>query len=139
MLESPPYRVLSLAAHRVLSRLEIELAHHGGNDNGSLPCTFDDFEQYGIHRHAIAPAIRELAALGFIEVTDAGRAGTGGYGKPQKFRLTFRNTSINDATNEWRKITTIDAAEMIAAAARKPRSTNSRALRPKGELHKQLQ
>jgi hypothetical protein len=55
MLESPAYRVMSQAAHRVLSRLEIELAHHAGNDNGNLPCTFADFEEYGIHRHAIAP------------------------------------------------------------------------------------
>jgi hypothetical protein len=36
MLESPAYRVLSLSARRVLDRLEIELAHHGGNDNGDL-------------------------------------------------------------------------------------------------------
>jgi hypothetical protein len=35
MLESPAYRVLSLSAHRVITRIEIELAHHGGNDNGS--------------------------------------------------------------------------------------------------------
>jgi hypothetical protein len=27
--------------------------------------------RYGIHRHAIAPGIRELEALGFIEVTPA--------------------------------------------------------------------
>jgi hypothetical protein len=30
MLESPAYRALSLSAHRVLSRIEVELAHHGG-------------------------------------------------------------------------------------------------------------
>lgn len=69
MLESPAYQVLSLAAHRVLSRLEIEHAHHGGKDNGKLPCTFEHFEQYGLHRRSIAPALRELVALGFVEVT----------------------------------------------------------------------
>jgi hypothetical protein len=41
MLESPAYRALSLSAHRALSRIEIELAHHGGKDNGKLPVTFD--------------------------------------------------------------------------------------------------
>ena len=41
MLESPAFRVLSQSGHRVLARLEIELAHHGGNDNGKLPTTFD--------------------------------------------------------------------------------------------------
>ena len=34
MLEAPAYRVLSLSARRVLDRVEIELGHHGGNDNG---------------------------------------------------------------------------------------------------------
>jgi hypothetical protein len=37
MLESPAYRALSQAAHRALSRIEIEFAHHGGTENGKLP------------------------------------------------------------------------------------------------------
>src|SRR3712207_5280047 len=75
MWESPAYRTLSLSAHRVLSRLEIEHAHHGGNDNGWLPVTFDQFQEYGIERHCIAPAVRELEMLGFVEITEHGRAG----------------------------------------------------------------
>ena len=63
MLESPAFRVLSLSARRVLDRIEIELARHGGSDNGRLPVTFDDFHRYGIHRHAVAPAIRETIGL----------------------------------------------------------------------------
>ena len=65
MLEAPAYRVLSLSARRVLDRLEIELGHHGGNDNGRLPVTYEDFERYGIDRHSIAPAIREAETLRF--------------------------------------------------------------------------
>ena len=34
MLESPAYRALSLSGHRILDRIEIEMAHHGGTDNG---------------------------------------------------------------------------------------------------------
>ena len=30
-----------------LDRVEIELADHGGVDNGKLPVTFDDFVRYG--------------------------------------------------------------------------------------------
>src|SRR5215212_2079769 len=75
MLSSPAYRVLSLSARRVLDRLEIEMAAHGGTDNGRLPCTFNDFEKCGIDRHAISPAIREAEALGFIEITVRGCAG----------------------------------------------------------------
>jgi hypothetical protein len=35
MLESPAYRVLSRAAHQVLTRIEIEHAHHGGKETAS--------------------------------------------------------------------------------------------------------
>lgn len=67
MQESYAYRVLSLSAHRVLDRIEIEFARHGfkPEENGRLPVTYEQFEEYGLNRHAIAPAIRELAALGF--------------------------------------------------------------------------
>jgi hypothetical protein len=119
MLESPAYRVLSLSAHRVLSRIQIEFAHHGGTENGRLPVTYDQFCEYGLHRHAIGPAVRELEALGFIEVTERGRPGNGEFRAPNKFRLTFRPTSKAAETNEWRKIETIEAAEFMAMAARK--------------------
>ena len=75
MLRSPPYRVLSLTGHRILARLEIEHARHGGKDNGKLPITHEDFRQFGIDRKAIAPGLREVYALGFIEQTQRGLAG----------------------------------------------------------------
>ena len=108
MLESPAFQVLSLAGHRVLARIEIELAHHGGNDNGRLPVTFDHFAEYGMDRHAIAPALREVCALGFIEITEQGRAGNAEWRRPNKFRLTYRHTGRADQTDEWRRITTQD-------------------------------
>src|SRR5690348_17187272 len=111
MLESPAYRVLSQSGHRVLSRLEIEMAHHGGNDNGKLPTTFDQFEAYGIHRHAIAPAIREVVALGFVEITQEGRAGNAEWRRPNFFRLTYRPTELMEATDDWKKIETMEEAE----------------------------
>jgi hypothetical protein len=48
MMESPAFRVLSLSAHRVLYRLEIELCRHGGKDNGRLPVTHQNFQDYGV-------------------------------------------------------------------------------------------
>jgi hypothetical protein len=119
MKESPAFRALSLSGHRVLARLEIEIGAHGGNDNGRLPTTFDQFEEYGIHRHAIAPAIREVVALGFVEITEEGRAGNAEWRRPNLFRLTYRPTELLDPTDEWRNIATKDAAELIADAARK--------------------
>ena len=106
MLELPTFRELSLSARRVLDRLEIELAHHGGMDNGRLPVTYDDFQRYGIDRHAIAPAIRELVALGFIEVTEHGRAGNAEWRKPNQFRITYKHTRETSPMHEWKGIET---------------------------------
>jgi hypothetical protein len=41
MIKSPAWSVLSLSARRVLDRIEIEHADHGGYDNGKLPVTYD--------------------------------------------------------------------------------------------------
>ncbi len=124
MLESPAWRVLSLSARRELDRLEIELSAHGGTENGKLPVTYDDFESYGSHRHAIAPAMRELVALGFLRVTEVGRAGNAEWRKPNLFRLTYRNTDNGPATNEWARIETIDDAKTVAREARSRPSQN---------------
>jgi hypothetical protein len=127
MLESPAYKVLSRAAHRVLARIEIELAHHGGRDNGKLPVTFDDFVAYGVHRHMIAPAIRELVALGFIEITEQGHGGNAEFRTPSKYRITYRHLDRAEPTHEWRRITEDDAA-MIAKGARRHGSNSARIL-----------
>jgi len=120
MMESPAYRVLSLSAHRVMDRICIELAQHGGNDNGSLPVTYEHLTEYGIHRHAIAPAIRELEALGFVEVTMRGRHSAGEQRWPNLFRITWVNSKSSTApTHEWRQIQTVEQAELVAAGARK--------------------
>ena len=118
MIESPAWSVLSLSARRVLDRIEIEHAHHGGNDNGRLPVTYDDFECYGIHRHSIAAAIRETEALGFVEITERGRAGNAEFRSPHKFRLTYFRVGRAPPTNEWQRIKTVEEAQALAKAAR---------------------
>jgi hypothetical protein len=90
MLESPAYRALSLSAHRVLARLEIELGHHGGTDNGRLPVTYTDFQSYGIERKSIPPALREVQALGFVRITERGRPSKSDFDRhPNYFELTY--------------------------------------------------
>src|SRR5262245_32356956 len=89
MLESPARQVLSLAARRILDRIEIELAHHGGNDNGMLPITYEDLIAYGVDRDCIPPALREIEALGFAEVTEHGRGGNAEQRRPNLLRLTY--------------------------------------------------
>ena len=121
MLELPAYRALSRSGHMVVSRIEIELGHHGGNDNGRLPVTTNDFVAYGMHRTSVAPAIREAEALGLIRITERGRGGNAQHGTPNLFFLTFahgRDSDRNPPTHDWRHIKTLDEAEGIALAAR---------------------
>jgi hypothetical protein len=118
MMESPAFCTLGYSARRVLDRIEIEHAHHGGNDKGQLPVTYNHFIEYGIHHHAVAPAIREAEALGFIDITEQGRAGNAQWRRPNKFRLTYRHTGRANPTDEWRKIKTIEEAKMVVQAAR---------------------
>jgi hypothetical protein len=122
MLESPAFRALSRGAHQVLARIEVEHAHHGGADNGELPVTYDQFVEYGLHRHAIAAAIRELVALGFIQITAKGCAGNERYRRPNLFRLTYRpakDATISDGTHEWRSVKSFKQAEALAQQARR--------------------
>lgn len=118
MLRSPAWCVLSLSARRILDRIEIEHAGHGSTDNGKLPVTFDDFARYGVERHAIAPAIREVVALGFLEVTDVGRAGNAEWRKPSRYRLTYRHTNDAAATDDWKRIASKEDAAAIARMSR---------------------
>jgi hypothetical protein len=117
MLESPAYRVLSLSARKVLDRIEIELSRHAGNDNGKLPITYADFEAYGMDRHALPRAIREVVALGFITCVP-GRAGNAEFRTPSKYGLTYRHFGKADPTDEWKHIQTIEEAGAIARNAR---------------------
>jgi hypothetical protein len=131
MLRSSPYCVLSLSARKVLDRIEIEFADHGGTDNGKLPVTYDDFERYGIHRQAIYPAIRETVALGFVEITEEGVAGGAEFRKPTLYRLTYRHSdkAAGDGTHEWMNIKTDAEAKAIAASARVEKPAQKQFLR----------
>jgi hypothetical protein len=127
MLESPAYRAISLSAHMVISRIEVELAHHGGNDNGQLPVTIDQFVEYGMHRSSVAPAIREAEALGFIRV-ERGRGGNAEYRRPNKFYLTFSNwrgSKAEPPSHDWKHIKSMDQAQSVAREARAAKDRNA--------------
>jgi len=116
MIQSPAFRALSLSAHRVIFRIEIELASHGGTNNGKLPVTYGNFHDYGIDWHSIAPAIREAIALGFIEITERGRPSEADFGRhPNLFRLTYWH---GDPTHEWKRFTSVEQASAAAKTAR---------------------
>lgn len=119
MLESPAYNALSLSARRVLDRLEIELAHHGGTDNGKLPVTYTNFEDFGMDTQAIPKGIREVVALGFVEVTQRGRPSKSDFVRYSSlYRITWRHTADAPATNDWRRFKTREEANAVAKLAR---------------------
>jgi len=119
MQRSYAWRVLSRAAHQCLSRIEIELADHGGNDIDELPVTFDDFVGYGVHRSAIAPALAELEALGFIDITQRGVAARAADNRrPNKFRLLTRPWEKKGYRPRWNRFKSLKDAEATADEAR---------------------
>jgi hypothetical protein len=123
MIASPAWRVLSLSARRLLDRIEIEMMSHGGpRSNARLPVTHNDFIKYGVRRNSIAPALREVVALGFVEITVQGRGGNAAFRKASQFRLTYHafkedpdGEVLYEPTNEWRRFKTIEEAEAVAA------------------------
>jgi hypothetical protein len=77
-----------------------------------------------------------LAALGFIEVTEQGRAGNAEWRRPTQFRLTYRHTANANPTDEWRRVKTAEDAEAIARAARCEKQNASIGKRTKGRYGK---
>jgi hypothetical protein len=129
MLESPAMRALTLSAIRVMHRLEIEHMAHGGAENGRLIVTHDQFVEAGVHHNAVAPAIRELVALGFIEITEKGCAGNESQRRPHRFRLTYVNMKTREEpSHEWRNVIDLEEAYRLAAEARAAKNERSVAL-----------
>jgi hypothetical protein len=124
MLEGPAMRILTLAERRALDRIEIEYAHHGGADNGKLPITYTDFERFGLHPNVVAPSLRALVSLGFVEITRKGYGGAAEARAPSLYRLTYRpawdaTRRDGDGTHDYLAITTVEEAEAIAKTARR--------------------
>ena len=69
--------------------------------------------------NCIAPAIRELVALKFIEITKPGRAGNAEFRAPNLFRLTYRHTKREEPSHDWRRIATTEQATKLARQARR--------------------
>ena len=94
---------------------------HGGAMNGRLACTYRDFEAAGVPYKAIATAIRQCVALGFLEITHQGTPSISLHRNPSRYRLTYvygreklvDGTPMPQRTDEWNKIET--EGEAIAA------------------------
>jgi hypothetical protein len=102
---------------------------HGGAENGNLIVTRRQFEKRGIPHKAIAPGLRALTALGFIEVKQRGAAGIGDHAQAHRFRLTYVQPN---PTDEWRKHHDPVRANAEAEAARRNTDVRARRIGLKG-------
>jgi hypothetical protein len=119
LLKSAPFRVLNNSERKMFARIEIEYSDHGGRDNGKLPITFDQFEEYGIRRQLIAPSRRALVALGLVTFEQGHAAEKDGDRRPNLFGLTHRPVGEAAAVNDWRHIgDDMAVAERVATTAR---------------------
>lgn len=103
VVESKPFRSLSINARRVLDRLIIEHFNHNRIENGALCVSARQFHQWGVTKDCLTPAVRELESKGLI-VTSLGEA-KGVLRPPLVYRITFYGTTENEPTNDWRKWT----------------------------------
>jgi DNA-binding transcriptional ArsR family regulator len=95
MISSPAFRALSKAAHQVLARIEIGIADR------RCRATYEDFRGFGVHRDVITHALRELEALGIVDVLRD---------PPRANRYTM--------SRRWRSIRTFEDALEIRMHAR---------------------
>ena len=119
MLESPAWRALTPSAKRCIERIAIELAHHGGRDNGELPVTYRNFRAFGVYMDGIRLALAEAVALGFIEMTPGHASLSPDYGRAARFRILFLNCigPLPDHTR-WKRFKTLDEAKLTGKLAR---------------------
>ena len=107
MLESPAWRFLTENGRQFVFRIILEHMHHGGTENGNLPVTYNNFEEFGIRRKSIFLACNLALALGWIERTEIGGRSWADIRKPSKYSLTW--LPLRDgtpATNRWQRLAT---------------------------------
>jgi hypothetical protein len=129
MLDSVAHWALKPIEARILAVIEIEHMRHGGVENGRLIVTRRQFEKRGIPHKAIAPGLRALVALGFIEITQRGAAGIGDHAQAHRFRLTYVQPN---PTDEWRKHHDPVRAHAEAEAARENADVRARRIGLRG-------
>jgi hypothetical protein len=140
LIASPAMRVLSRAAHLSLLRIELELRQHAGHANGELIVTDLQFIEFGVHKESIAPALRELEALGIIRINH-GRGGNAEHRKPNRFLLNYLCGAVDaheEITDSWTRFKTVDEAQKVARSARSAKNPNKVAYSRQNAIRKNI-
>jgi len=95
---------------------------HGGASNEALACTYADFTSDGMRRTSIPAEICQCVALGFLEVTQAGRPSIAQFRRPNLYRLTYVNGCDRspEPAHDWQSIGTDEAASTADVKAAQP-------------------
>lgn len=138
MVSSPAFRALNKCAHQALARIEIAIA------DGRPRLGHDDFIGFGITRGVVTYAIRELEALGLVDVLrDPPHASQFSMSRRCRAITTFRASRRDQGTRtEFRNLSKAEAQavarslgqEFVSAehcavnCARRQRSVETRSL-----------
>jgi hypothetical protein len=119
MLESPAWRTAPLAARQVIQRIAIEHMSHGGTENGRLIVTYDNFADYGVRRNSIRFGIMVAQALGWITITEEGRATPGDTRRASRYALQWVDRHDGaPRSNRWKVFETMAQAEAVVEKVR---------------------
>jgi hypothetical protein len=133
MVASPAWRALSLSARKCLERIEIELAKHGGKNNGDLPVTQRDFIAHRVSGARVKAALAELVAFGFIEMTPGYGCQSPLYGRSARFRVLSCASRDGPPPENWKRFKTDAEAKAMSKAvlaeARRARAAHGEAMR----------
>jgi len=124
LLETKLWAGLTISARRTLDRLMLEHVSHGGVANGELSVSYRQFEKFGVSRNSVSRGIKELEAVGLIEVRRRGRIA--GQNAANFYRLTWMGSWSDDGEiapprHSWKR--------RAAADLDSPRSRKERGLR----------
>jgi hypothetical protein len=128
---SPVWRALSLSERKILDRIDLELASHGGRDNGDLIITRRDFADFGVSPKAQLRGIAGLVALGPIKWMPGHASPDPAHGRAARFGILYRSTLNGPSEEQWRRFKTIDEVKATLTRARAKVEARNRAQRAK--------
>jgi hypothetical protein len=118
VINSPAWRALSESARKVIYRVCEEWMAHGGTIFTDIPVTKENFIEYGLDPHAIAPAQREACALGLLKLSTRGRGGNAEFRAPHKWELPFLKQRGRYLGIDWQLFKSVKEAKATANKAR---------------------
>jgi hypothetical protein len=115
LFRSPAWRQSPVPLRRLLERLEVEHMRHGGQLNGQLFVSYNQFEEANISRRKITATLKLGEALGLIRIVRPTEP-SGDLRAPHSYRLTYLPAKGElQPTDEWKCITTERAEALIEA------------------------